>query len=59
MESLNSINIEKYTNDKNKIIKDENDFIYTDEQMNHNSKRIDYSTIKEEFKNKLEKEDNI
>ena len=59
MKSLNSINIEKYTNDKNKLMNEDNDFIYTDEQINHNSKRIDYNAIKEEFKNKLEKEDNI
>ena len=55
---LNSINIEKYTNDKNKL-NNNSDFIYTEGQFNHNSKRIDYNTIKESFKNELENDDKI
>ena len=56
---LNSINIEKYINDKNKIINDDSDFIYTEGQFNHNSKRIDYATAKEDFKNILENDGKI
>ena len=32
MKNLNSINIEKYTIDKNKLMNDDNDLIYRDEQ---------------------------
>ena len=55
---LNSINIEKYTNDKNKL-NNNSDFIYTEGQFNHNAKRIDYNTIKESFKNELENDGKI
>ena len=56
--SLNSIYIEKYTNDKGKIINDNGDVdLIPKEQNNHTSKRIDYATTKENFKNELVKED--
>ena len=56
--SLNSIYIEKYTNDKGKIINDNGDIdLIPKEQNNHTSKRIDYATTKENFKNELVKED--
>ena len=56
--SLNSIYIEKYINDKGKIINDNGDVdLIPKEQNNHTSKRIDYATTKENFKNELVKED--
>ena len=56
--SLNSIYIEKYTNDKGKSINDNGDIdLIPKEQNNHTSKRIDYATTKENFKNELVKED--
>ena len=62
MKNLNSINIEKYTIDKNKLMNDENDLIYRDEQNkqnNHSLKNRDYPTIKEGFKYTLKNEDQI
>ena len=62
MKNLNSINIEKYTIDKNKLMNDENDLIYRDEQNkqnNHSLKNRDYPTIKESFKYTLKNEDQI
>jgi transcriptional adapter 2-alpha len=55
---LNSINIEKYTNDKNKINND-SEFIYPEGKFNHNSKKIDYATVKEGFKKILENDGKI
>ena len=62
MKNLNSINIEKYSIDKNKLMNDDNDLIYRDEQNkqnNHTLKNRDYSTIKEGFKYNLKNEDQI
>ena len=62
MKNLNSINIEKYNIDKNKLMNDENDLIYRDEQNkqnNHSLKNRDYPTIKESFKYTLKNEDQI
>ena len=55
---LSSINIEKYTNDKNKINND-SEFIYPEGKFNHNSKKIDYATVKEGFKKILENDGKI
>ena len=62
IKNLNSINIEKFTIDKNKLITDDNDFIYREEinkQNNHSSKIRDYTTTKESFKFLLENEPKI
>ena len=62
MKNLNSINIEKYTIDKNKLTNDENDLIYREgqnKQNNHSLKNRDYPTIKESFKYTLKNEDQI
>ena len=60
MKNLNSINIEKYNIDNNKLINKDTDFIYRDEQNkqnNHASKIKDFNGIKESFKYNLEDEE--
>ena len=62
MKNLNSINIEKYTIDKNNLINEDIDLIYREEQNkqnNHGPKIRDYTTTKESFKFLLDNEEKI